>query len=260
MKCHYPIPVFIIANLGLTHNGNIEIAKQLIDSAKEVGANAVSFIIQNIENSNSKNIDDKQLLLRNREKELSFSFKDFELINEFCIEKGIHWIGSALDIESQKLLQRFDLKYNQVNFAVLGNEPLLNLIASERKMTFISMGLNELSSIDRCVQIFRRSMCPFELLYCGINDRFEEEEANLYRIVALKERYNCKVGYSSFEKGMVISIAAVALRISSLERYMSLENEIQGGRYSFSINSEEFKILMNSVNCVQKALGSGNLD
>ena len=163
---------FIIAEIGINHNGDVEIAKKLIDMAKECRADAVKFQKRTIDIVYTKELLDSPRespwgkTQRAQKEGLEFGLKEYQEIDRFCSELGIDWFASAWDIESQKFLQQYDLKYNKVASTMLIHLPLLKMIAAEKKHTFISTGMSEYEDIDRVVSVFNEVGCPFTLMHC----------------------------------------------------------------------------------------------
>ncbi|MBU1086368.1 MAG: N-acetylneuraminate synthase family protein [Candidatus Omnitrophica bacterium] len=255
--------IFIIAEIGINHNGDIEVAKRLIDVAKNSGADAVKFQKRTVELVYSKEILDVPrespwgTTTREQKLGLEFEKKEYDEINRYCKEKGIDWFASAWDIESQKFLRQFDCKYNKVASAMIVFEDLLKEIASEGKHTFISTGMSEFKHIDRAVEIFKSKNCPFELMHCLATYPMDDEDANLSCIKTLKERYKCDVGYSGHEVGLAVSYAAAALGISSLERHITLSRAMYGSDQASSVEPNGFHQLIGAVRKIEKAIGDG---
>lgn len=258
--------IIIIAEIGINHNGSIKIAKQLIDVAKEAGADAVKFQKRTIDL-----VYTKEMLASPREspwgntqraqKEgLEFGVDDYRVIDRYCREKGIDWFASAWDLESQKLLRQFDTKYNKIASAMLVYEPLLRMVAEEKKHTFISTGMSKRADIDRAVAIFRNAGCPFELMHCVSTYPMDDENANLNRILSLRERYDCDVGYSGHEIGLAVSYAAAALGITSLERHITLSRAMYGSDQPASVEPSGYRMLVGAVRKIEKAMGDGTLE
>lgn len=256
--------IFIIAEIGINHNGDIEIAKRLIDVAKNAGADAVKFQKRTIESVYSKEMLDVQREslwgTTNREQKLGLELgkNEYDEINRYCKEKRIAWFASAWDIESQKFLRQFDCKYNKVASAMIVFEDLLQEIASEKKHTFISTGMTEFKHIDRAVEIFKSKKCSFELMHCLATYPMDDEDANLNCIQTLRERYKCNVGYSGHEVGLAVSYAATALGITSLERHITLGRAMYGSDQASSVEPAGFHQLVGAVRKIEKAMGTGD--
>ena len=254
---------FIIAEIGINHNGDIEIAKQLIDVARLAGAHAVKFQKRTVEKVYSQEELDKPREspwgTTNREQKLGLEFEkdEYDEIDRYCKEKKIEWFASAWDIESQRFLRQYDLKYNKVASAMITHEELLREIASEKKHTFISTGMCSLDMIDHAVNIFKEAGCPFELMHCVSTYPTNDEDANLNCIPMLRERYKCDVGYSGHEGGIAVSYAAAALGISSLERHITLDRAMYGSDQAASLEPAVFIQMIGGLKKIEKAMGDG---
>jgi N-acetylneuraminate synthase len=257
--------IFVIAEVGINHNGDLEIAKQLIDVAKLAGANAVKFQKRTIDNVYSKEMLDGPresswgTTQREQKEGLEFGLEEYKEIDRYCKEKNIEWFASAWDIDSQKFLRQFDCKYNKVASAMIIYEGLVKEIASEKKHTFISTGMSSFDEIDQIVDIFKQAGCPFELMHCISTYPMKDEDANLNCIKTLKERYQCDVGYSGHEVGLAISYAAAALGISSLERHITLNRAMYGSDQPASVEPAGFMNLVGAVRKITNAMGNGEV-
>ena len=257
------MPVFIIAEIGINHNGDVEIAKQLIDVAKVAGADAVKFQKRSIDLVYSKELLDSPrespwgTTQRAQKEGLEFGLKEYQAIDAYCKEKRIAWFASAWDLESQKFLRQFDCKYNKIASAMIVYEDLLKDVASEKKHTFISTGMTAFEQIDRAVGIFKEANCPFELMHCVSTYPMADEDANLNCIKTLRDRYQCAVGYSGHEVGLAVSYAAAALGITSLERHITLDRAMYGSDQAASVETSGFIQLVGAVRKIEKAMGDG---
>ncbi|NEO82905.1 MAG: N-acetylneuraminate synthase [Spirulina sp. SIO3F2] len=257
--------MFIIAEIGINHNGDISIAKELIKVASQAGANAVKFQKRTLDAVYTQNYLDSARespwgkTQREQKEGLEFSKVDYEQIDIFCRELGIDWFASAWDIDSQKFMRQFDLKYNKVASAMIVYHDLLREIASEGRHTFISTGMSGEDEIDQAVTIFREAHCPFELMHCVSTYPMTDEDANLRRIQTLRDRYQCDVGYSGHEVGLTISFAAAALGISSLERHITLDRAMYGSDQAASIEPDGFRKLVRGVRTIINAMGDGQV-
>lgn len=258
--------LFVIAEIGINHNGALEIAKQLIDVAVDAGADAVKFQKRTIDLVYTKEFLDSSRespwgkTQRDQKQGIEFTRKQYEDINEYCQQKQIKWFASAWDIESQRFLQQFNLEYNKIASAMVVYEPLLREVASEGKHTFISTGMSTTHDVDRVVEIFTKAGCPFELMHCVSTYPMADEDANLSRIVKLRERYGCNVGYSGHEVGLSISYAAVALGATSLERHVTLSRAMYGSDQAASVEPAGFRQMVGAVRKIERALGEGSLE
>ena len=255
---------FIIAEIGINHNGDMELVKKLIDLAVKAGCDAVKFQKRTIntvyseESINSYRESPWGYTQREQKDGLELNYDQYVEIDKYCKEKNIEWFASAWDIDSQLFLQKFNLKYNKIASAMLVNYELLRTVAMERKYTFISTGMSSYDEIDRAVKIFREENCPFELMHCNSTYPMENKDANLKLIEELKKRYGCKVGYSGHEKGILVSICAVALGATSIERHITLDREMYGSDQKASIEANELIELVKNIREVELILGDGN--
>jgi len=256
--------IFIIAEIGINHNGDVGIAKQLIDAARDVGCDAVKFQKRTIDLVYSKELLDSPRespwgkTQRAQKEGLEFGLKEYQEIDAYCKQKGIEWFASAWDIESQKFLRQFNCKYNKIASAMIVYEDLLREVASEKKHTFISTGMTRFEQIDRAVEIFRNANCPFELMHCVSTYPMDDEDANLNCIKTLRDRYKCDVGYSGHEVGLAVSYAAAALGITSLERHITLDRAMYGSDQAASVEAGGFRQLVGAIRKIEKAMGNGN--
>jgi N-acetylneuraminate synthase len=257
--------IFIIAEIGINHNGDVEIAKQLIDVAKIAGADAVKFQKRTIGLVYKKELLDSPrespwgTTQREQKEGLEFGLDEYKEIDAYCKGKGVEWFASAWDLESQKFLRQFDLKYNKIASAMIVYEDLLREVASEKKRTFISTGMSEFKQIDRAVAIFKEADCPFELMHCVSTYPMNDEDANLNRIKTLRDRYQCNVGYSGHEVGLAVSYAAAALGITSLERHITLGRAMYGSDQAASVETAGWIKLVGAVREIEKAMGDGKI-
>lgn len=255
--------IFITAEIGINHNGDLGIAKQLIDVAKLAGADAVKFQKRSIEKVYSKEELDKPrespwgTTTREQKLGLEFGKREYDEIDRYCREKGIDWFASAWDLESQEFLRQYNLKHNKIASALITYKDLLHEVASERKHTFISTGMCDLQMIDQAVGIFKEADCPFELMHCVSTYPTIDEDANLNCIQTLKDRYRCNVGYSGHEVGQAVSYAASALGISSLERHITLNRALYGSDQAASIEPALFIQLVGGIRKIEMAMGDG---
>lgn len=255
--------VKIVAEIGINHNGDIEIATQLIDGAKLAGCDAVKFQKRTIDMVYTKEELDKARQspwgTTNREQKqgIEFSLGTYKEIDRYCKEKNIPWFFSAWDVLSQKEMRIFNCIYNKIASPMIGHEALLREAASEGKLTFISTGMSTLEEIDRAVQIFRDARCPFELMHCNSTYPMPNEMANLKMMQVLRERYNCNVGYSGHEPGRIVSFMACVLGATSLERHITLNKGMYGSDQAASLEIYDLCKLVNDVRAIDSIMGDG---
>ena len=257
--------VFIIAEIGINHNGNLDIAKDLIDSSINAGADLVKFQKRTIDLVYTKDMLDSPrespwgATQREQKKGLEFGYDEYQEIDSYCKEKGIKWFASAWDLESQKFLKNFDLKFNKIASAMNVFSNLLEAVSEEKKHTFISTGMCTAKEIDNAVNIFSKNDCQFTLMHCVSTYPMDTDDANLNAINTLRDKYNCPVGYSGHEVGLTVSLAAAAMGITALERHITLDRSMYGSDQASSIEPHGFKKLVSAIRVIENSFGDGKL-
>jgi len=253
----------IICDAGINANGDINIAKQLIKSAKEIGIDIIKFQKRDINSCYTKEELDKYrespfgITNRALKEQLEFNEDEYDEIDRYSKEVGINWTASAWDIKSQLFLRKYDLKYNKVASARLGHIELLNLIAEEKKLTFISTGMSTLQEIENAVNIFRKYNTPFTLLHCNSQYPMPIEDSNLLCIRLLKNTFSCDVGFSDHHAGILPSIIAVALGASVIEKHITINRTIFGSDQAASVEVHGFAKMVEYVREIPKLFGDG---
>ena len=256
---------FLIAEIGINHNGSIDNTKKLIDEAKKSNFDAVKFQKRDIDLVYSKEILDTPREsvwgTTTREQKMGLEFKEDEYneIDEYCKKKQIKWFASPWDINSLKFLDKYNLEYQKVASAMIVDKNLLVEIAKRKKHTFISTGMSKKEDIDNAVKIFRDNDCSFELMHCISTYPMKVEDANLTTIDELKKTYQCDVGYSGHESGAVVSLAALMFDISSLERHITLDRTMSGSDQAASLEPNGMEFLTNGIDKFLAALGQPKL-
>jgi len=255
--------IFFIAEVGINHNGEMSICKELIDVAVDVGCDAVKFQKRDINQVYTQDFLDSPRespwgkTQRDQKEGLEFGKEQYEEIADYCSNKGIEWFASAWDTNSQAFLRQFDCKFNKIASAMIVHHDLLRMVAEEGKHTFISTGMSTYDDIQKAVDIFREVNCPFELMHTVSTYPMRDEDANLRLIDTLRERYQCNVGYSGHEVGLAVSYAAAAMGITSLERHITLDRAMYGSDQAASIEPSGLRQLVGAVRKIEKAMGDG---
>ena len=255
--------IFIVAEIGINHNGDMKICKDLINEAADAGCDAVKFQKRDIDSVYTQDFLDSERkspwgkTQREQKTGLEFEKNDYEEIDKYCNEIGIEWFASAWDLKSQEFLHQFDCKYNKVASAMIVYEDLLKMIAEEGKHTFISTGMSTYDDIQKAVDIFRSKDCSFELMHTVSTYPMNDEDANLNLIKTLRKKFHCNVGYSGHETGLAISNAAAAIGISSLERHITLDRSMYGSDQSASVAVSGLRQLVGGIRKIELALGDG---
>lgn len=255
--------IFFVAEVGINHNGDMAICKDLIDTAVEAGCDAVKFQKRDINQVYTQDFLDSPrespwgTTQRAQKEGLEFSKQQYEEIAVYCANKGIVWFASAWDKNSQDFLRQFDCRFNKIASAMIVHHDLLRMVAEEGKHTFISTGMSTYEDIQKAVDIFRDANCPFELMHTVSTYPMRDEDANLRLINTLRDRYQCDVGYSGHEVGLAISYAAAAMGISSLERHITLDRAMYGSDQAASIEPAGLRQLVGAVRKIEEAMGDG---
>jgi len=255
--------IFIIAEIGINHNGDMSICKDLIDVSAEAGCDAVKFQKRDLEQVYTQDFLSSYrespwgTTQREQKAGLEFGEEQYREIDQYCKEKGIAWFASAWDTNSQQFLRQFDCQYNKVASAMIVHEDLLKMIAVEGKHTFISTGMTKYEDIQKAVDIFKGANCPFELMHTVSTYPMRDEDTNLRMIKTLRERFQCDVGYSGHETGLAVSNAAAALDITSLERHITLDRAMYGSDQSASVEPSGLRQLVGAVRKIEQAMGDG---
>ena len=256
--------VFIAAEIGINHNGDIKIAKKLIDLAVSAGCNAVKFQKRTVDKVYSKQVLDGPrespwgTTQREQKEGLEFSISDYKTIDKYCKQKKIQWYVSCWDIDSQIEMRKFKTKYNKVASAMLVHTKLLETIAEEKKHTFISTGMSTMNDISKAIKIFKKYKCPFELMHSHSSYPMKIEEANLKLIQTLKKKFKCDVGYSGHEAtASLICVAAVLQGATSIERHITLDRTMYGSDQAASLEAQGLLRLVKEIRALDVILGDG---
>ena len=255
--------IFIVAEVGINHNGDMSICKKLIDIAAESGCNAVKFQKRDVNEVYTQDFLDSfresswGATQREQKLGLEFGKDEYKEIDQYCKEKNIEWFASAWDLNSQQFLQQFDCNYNKIASAMIVYEDLLRMVAKERMHTFISTGMTTYEDIQKAVDIFNEEECPFELMHTVSTYPMKDEHANLKMISTLRNKFNCNVGYSGHEVGLAVSYAAAAMDITSLERHITLDRSMYGSDQSASVEPAGMRTLVGAVRKIEMAMGDG---
>lgn len=254
---------YIIAEIGINHNGDLNLAKQLIELAVKCGCDAVKFQKRTIEVVYSKAVLDSPrespwgTTTRQQKEALEFGLDEYREIDRYCKDHRIEWFASAWDIESQNFLRQFNLKHNKIASAMITNHPFVNYVAAEKKHTFVSTGMCTLEQLDETVAIFKKQSCPFTLMHTVSVYPSEEENLNLACIETLKKRYGVPVGYSGHEVSPVPSIIAASLGAVAVERHITLGRAMYGSDQAASLEIRGLETLVNGIRSYEICLGTG---
>ena len=255
--------VLVISELGINHNGNLNLAKEMIKASKESGADLIKLQKRNIDKVYSPEELAKPReskwgnTTRDQKLGLEFNEEQYDEINRYCEEIGIEWFASAWDLESQLFLKKYDLSHNKIASAMLTHLQLLEMVAEERKPTMIATGMSTLAEIDKAVEIFTRMDCPFSLIHTNSTYPCADDKLNLNCIKTLGENYGCDVGYSCHSSGIIPAVLAVALGACSVEKHFTMDRTLPGSDQASSVEPGGFERMVQYIRLSEKSLGDG---
>jgi len=255
--------MFIIAEIGINHNGDLNIAKQLMDMAKRCRCDAVKFQKRTIEKVYTKELLDSPRespfgkTQREQKIGLEFNYEQYKEIASYAKKIGIEWFASAWDLDSQLFLRQFNLKYNKIASAMIVDKIFLKTVAEEKKHTFISTGMSTMEMISEAISIFKKHNCSFELMHCNSTYPMKIEDANLNVIKTLRNTFSCNVGYSGHESGIGVSQIACGMEITSLERHITLDRSMYGSDQSSSLEETGLQLVVGVARITEKVFGDG---
>ena len=246
-------PCFIIAEAGINHNGNLEIAKQLVDSAAKAGADAVKFQIYKAEEFCSTNSEYFDTF-----KSIEFSTDEWTEISEYAIKRDIIFTASVFGEESADLLDALGSQVFKIASGDLTHYPLLRYIAKKKKPIILSTGMSDIGEInDALNEIYSMGNRNVALLHCVSNYPTKYEEANLFAIKTMKECFKIPVGFSDHTIGITIPIAAVASGANIIEKHFTLDKNMEGPDHKLSLDPDEFRQMVKNIKYVEWAMGDG---
>lgn len=255
-------PCYVIAEIGINHNGDIEVAKKLIDVAAEAGCQAVKFQKRTPDISTpeaQKNVMREtpwgMMTYLDYKKRIEFEKDEYEEIDRYCREKGIDWFASPWDVPSVAFLEDRGVIAHKVASASVTDIELLEALRATRKPIILSTGMSTLEEIDRAVEVL--GTANIVLMHATSTYPLDPAEANLRMIHTLRDRYGVPVGYSGHETGLQVSLAAVGLGANALERHITLDRAMWGTDHSASLEPGGLERLVRDVRIIESALGDG---
>ena len=254
-------PCFIIAEIGINHNGDIETAKKLINVAHFCGCNAVKFQKRTVDKVYTKeelSIPRDSIFGKTNgdlKRGLEFDYDEYKIINEYCKELKMPWFASCWDVDSVDFIEQFDVCAHKISSACLTDIELLKKIKSTNKPVLLSTGMSTIDEIDKAVDILGTD--KLIIYHCTSTYPTSNNEINLNAIPMLKERYNCPIGFSGHERGIFPSSAAVILGACSVERHITLDRTMWGSDQAASLEPEGLRKLVRDIRNVKDILGDG---
>ena len=261
--------VFIIAEAGVNHNGNMETAFELIDVAKESGVDAVKFQTFIPEKTVSKLADkasyQKETTDKNESqlemiKKLALSFEDHKKLLEYCKNKNIKFLSSPFDLDSIDFLNKLGLDTFKIPSGEIINLPYLRKIGSFNKKLIMSTGMTNLKEVESAINVLINSGTKKEnitILHCTTNYPCPYEEVNLKAMLTLKEAFKLPVGYSDHTLGIEVPVAAVVMGATVIEKHFTLDKKMEGPDHKASLEPDELKAMVKAIRNIEKSLGDG---
>ena len=255
---------YIIAEIGINHNGSLETAKKLIDIASLSGCDAVKFQKRNPDvcvPDHQKDVPRDTpwgtMSYLQYKYLMEFNKQQYDQIDEYCKQKDIEWSASPWDMDSLEFLEQYDMPFIKMPSAMLTNEELMRGAARTGKKVIFSCGMSTLDETDLAVQWMREENAEFALLHCNSTYPAPLEDLNLKCIQTLRERYNCEVGYSGHEFRLGTTVAAVYLGATILERHITLDRTMWGSDHLASVEPQGLIKLVKGARELEIAFGDG---
>lgn len=258
--------VMIIAEAGVNHNGSIELAKQMVDAAKEAGADYVKFQTFNPEKLVSRfaqkadyqkettDADESQLEML---KKLTLSNEDFVSLKEYCEEVGIGFISTPFDLESIDFLEELDMDFWKIPSGEITNLPYLEAIGKTGRKVIMSTGMCEIVEINEAIRVLEENgTMEIALLHCNTQYPTPYEDVNLSAINTIHNECRKETGYSDHTQGIEVPIAAVAMGATIIEKHFTLDKNMEGPDHKASLEPNELKQMVKSIRNIERAIGS----
>ena len=256
---------YIIAEIGINHNGSMETAKKLIDIAAVAGCDAVKFQKRNPDvcvPDHQKDIPRDTpwgtMSYIDYKYRMEFGQEEYDEIDSYCKSKGIEWSASPWDMDSLDFLLQYDIPFLKIPSAMITNEELMRASAKSGKEIIFSTGMSTLEETDQAVEWMRQENADFSILHCNSTYPAPLEDLNLKCIETLRERYNCEVGYSGHEFRLGTTVASVYLGATIIERHITLNRTMWGSDHLASVEPQGLIKLVKGIRELEIALGDGH--
>jgi N-acetylneuraminate synthase len=256
---------YVIGEIGINHNGDLNLAKDMIQMAKNAGCDAVKFQKRNPDEAVPTHLKDMPrdtpwgvMSYLEYKKRIEFGQNEYNEIEKFCSDIQIEWSASAWDLTSLDFLKSYCLPFNKVASALITNHNFLKAVAKEKKLTFVSTGMCELSDIDKAVNIFKEESCPIVILHTISTYPALFEDLNLQLIKTLQARFpDIRIGYSGHETSVTPSLYAVALGAVVVERHITLDRAMYGTDQSASLEYRGLSKMISEIRRIPLTMGNG---
>jgi len=253
---------YIIAEIGINHNGSLETAKRLIDVAAVSGCDAVKFQKRNPavcvpehQKSVMRDTPWGRMTYLDYKYKVEFEKEEYDEIDRYCKEKGIEWSASPWDLDSLDFLMQYDIPWIKIPSAMITNEKLMKASAETGKKVIFSTGMSTYEEIDQAVSWLSGN--DVLMLHCNSTYPAPLKDLNLKCIQTLKERYNCEVGYSGHEFRLGTSVAAIYLGATCIERHITLDRTMWGSDHMSSVEPQGLIKMVRGIRELEEAYGDG---
>ena len=263
--------VLVIAEAGVNHNGDLELAMKLVDSAANAGADFVKFQTFKSEKLATKKAKKAKYQQENQpiEKEISqlemlskleLSSEDHLILNEYCEEKNIQFLSTAFDLESVDLLSGLRIPFFKIPSGEITNLPYLKKIGRTKKPIILSTGMANIDEVAQALQVLLKAGTKKEeitVLHCNSAYPTPFEDVNLKAMLSMQKKFDVKVGYSDHTLGIEVAIGAVALGASVIEKHLTINRQLPGPDHASSLEPEEFSHMVRAIRNIEQSLGNG---
>lgn len=259
--------VFIIAEIGVNHNGDLALAKEMILTAKKIGVDAVKFQSFKAEKLASKYAKKANYQIQNTNdqesqydmlKKLELSKEDHIYLKKICDEEGIKFLSSPFDVEGIQLLLSLGIDTIKIPSGEITNLPYLEQVSKFCKNIILSTGMSNLNEVKEAIVILNKYGKPnITVLHCNTEYPTPMEDVNLLAIKTMQNELNLPIGYSDHTEGIEVAISAVVLGATVIEKHFTLDKNMEGPDHKASLNPEEFKSMIKAIRNIEKAMGNG---
>lgn len=261
------VNVYIIAEAGVNHNGSFDLAKKMVDVAKDAGADCIkfqTFVAENLATKKANKADYQKKTTDQHEtqldmlKNLELTFDEFIKLSHYCNEKKIDFMSTAFDFQSMNFLEKLDVKKWKIPSGEITNLPYLIRIAKTNTPVILSTGMSTLNEVEEAIKILKRNGSKeITVLHCTTDYPTHYADVNLSAMITMKNEFNLPVGYSDHTLGINVSIAAVALGATVIEKHFTLDRSMDGPDHKASLEPLELKEMIMGIRNIEKALGDG---
>lgn len=255
---------YFIAEIGINHNGDLQIAKKLIDAAFACGWDCVKFqkrepdiSVPEHQKTVEKDTPWGKMTYLEYKKRMEFGAKEYDYIDQYCKSKPIEWTASVWDVPSLEFIGGYDIPFIKIPSAKLTDNELLLKACRFNKPLIASTGMSTMEEIDEAVNVLQKHTCQYALLHCNSAYPAPHNELNLKCIYNLRQRYQCTIGYSGHEDDLEPTVLAVTLGAKIIERHITLNHKMWGTDHASSLEVMGMDILRKRVHDIEKILGDG---